>query len=459
MECEKIFCVKSIKFLLMSNLMQLAREGQITEEMQIVATNEHVTAEFIQKGIANGHIIIPKNNSHNIAPIGIGDGLFTKINSNIGTSMFVCDKEAELEKARISVKFGADTLMDLSTGKTEADLIEIRQQLLNEIPIPLGTVPIYQAGLRALNRDGAIINMTEDDMFSVVEEQAKEGVDFFTIHCGITQQVCEYIKTHPRTMGIVSRGGTFLVAWILHHELENPFSRNFDYLLDLAQQYNFSLSLGDGLRPGSVFDATDYVQIQELLEISKLVQRCWDKNVQVMVEGPGHVPANQIATNMQLQKSLCKGAPFYVLGPLVTHIAPGYDEITSAIGGTMAAMAGANYLCYVTPAEHLGLPNLEEVKRGVIASKIAAHAADIVKRPEFALEWDKRMDIARKNLDWKGMIEASIDPETASAIHYRGTPSQEETRCSMCGNFCAIKVLDDALKEKGSKDDLPKDCF
>lgn len=426
--------------------MKLARDGQITEEMKQVAQKEHVSPEYIQKGIASGRIIITKNSNHKIPSLGIGEGLFTKINSNIGTSMFVCDKAMEIEKAKISLKYGADTIMDLSTGKTEEDVRELRQQILREIPIPLGTVPIYQAGLRAQRRNGAIINLTEDDMFSVVEEQAKEGVDFFTIHCGITKQLCDHIKQHPRTMGIVSRGGTFLIAWILNNGQENPYYKNFDYLLEMAQKYDFSLSLGDGMRPGCVFDATDYSQVSELLEISKLVQRCWDKNVQVMVEGPGHMPANQIATNMQLQKSVCKGAPFYVLGPLVTDIAPGYDEITSAIGGTIAAMSGANYLCYVTPAEHLGLPNLDDVKRGVIASKIAAHAADIVKRPEQALEWDRQMDIARKNLDWPGMIKHAIDPETAEKVHYRGNPNKQESRCSMCGDFCAIKILDDALK-------------
>ena len=271
-------------------------------------------------------------------------------------------------------------------------LFRSRASLLKEVPIPLGTVPVYQSGVRALARDRAIIHMTEDDMFNVVEEQAKEGVDFFTIHCGITQEICQHIKKHPRMMGVVSRGGTFEASWILHHGEENPYLKNFDYLLELAQKYDFSLSLGDGMRPGGIFDATDYAQIHELLEISKLVQRCWDKDVQVIVEGPGHVPAHQIATNMVLQKSVCKGAPFYVLGPLVTDIAPGYDHLVGAIGGTMAGLAGANFLCYVTPAEHLALPNIEETKQGVIASKIAAHAIDIVKRPDIALEWDRKID-------------------------------------------------------------------
>lgn len=437
------------------SLMRLAKDHKLTNDMQIVADKEKVSVEFIQKGLASGRIVIPKNNLRQIAPIGIGDGLFIKINSNIGTSMFVCDPSQELQKAKISVQYGADTVMDLSSGKTEDDIRTLRKNILTEIPVPLGTVPIYQVGLRALKRHGAIIHMTEDDMFNVIEEQAKAGVDFFTIHAGITQQLCSYVQDHPRMMGIVSRGGTFLTAWILYHQQENPLNKNFDNLLELAQKYDFSLSLGDGMRPGCQFDSSDYAQNQELLEISKLVIRSWEKNVQVMVEGPGHMPANQIAANMTLEKSLCKGAPYYVLGPLVTDIAPGYDEITAAIGGTIAGIAGANFLCYVTPAEHLGLPTLEETKRGVIASKIAAHAVDIVKRPEFALEWDKKMDYARKNLDWDQMINTSIDPDTARTIHYRSDPKKKEARCSMCGDFCAIKVLDEILKTSSQKN---KEC-
>ena len=429
-------------------LMQAARSGQITDEMKAVAEKEKVTPEFIRDGIAAGRIVIPKNINHPISPIGIGKGLFIKINSNIGASMFVCDSAMEFAKAKISVQFGADTVMDLSTGRTEADVRAMRQKILQELPVPLGTVPIYQAGLRALQRKQAIVDMTEDDMLNVVEEQAKEGVDFFTIHAGITLNLCEHIKKHPRMLGVVSRGGTFLTAWCLHHQQENPYHKHFDYLLEMAQNYDFCFSLGDGMRPGCIFDGTDYAQVQELIHLSDLVERCWQKNVQVMVEGPGHSPANQIGPNMDLQKRLCKGAPFYVLGPLVTDIAPGYDEITAAIGGTMAAMAGADFLCYVTPAEHLGLPTLEETKRGVIASKIAAHAADIVLRPKEAMEWDRKMDIARKKLDWDGMFQAAIDPEVAKNIHFRGKKDKTETRCSMCGDFCAIKILEQALEDK-----------
>ena len=281
-------------------------------------------------------------------------------------------------------------------------------KILNEIKVPIGTVPIYQTALRALEKKGAILHMDEDDMFNVVEEQAKEGVDFFTIHVGVTKEIVSHLIKHPRLMGVVSRGGTFLASWILENNVENPFNSRYDYLLEMAQEYDFTLSLGDGMRPGSIFDSTDFAQVQELLEISKLVKRTRDADVQVMVEGPGHIPANEVERNIKMQKSVCDEAPFYVLGPLVTDIAPGYDEIVGAIGGAIAGLAGADYLCYVTPSEHLGLPKKEEVKRGVIASKIAAHAVNIARYGKRASNWDYKMDIARKNLDWEGMIQHSI---------------------------------------------------
>lgn len=429
--------------------MKTAREGNITEEMRIVAQQEHLDVEFIRRGLANGRIIIPKSNRRELnPPIGIGEGLLVKINANIGSSKKVCDKENELEKARIAVKYGADTVMDLSTGVTEEDIQNIRKSILNEVKIPLGTVPIYQTALRAIEKKGAIIHMDEDDMFNVVEEQAKEGVDFFTIHVGVTQDIVEYLIDHPRAMGVVSRGGTFLAAWILENEMDNPFNKGYDYLLEIAKEYDFTLSLGDGMRPGGIMDSTDYAQIQELLEISKLVKRAWKENIQVMVEGPGHIPANEVERNIKVQKSLCEGAPFYVLGPLVTDIAPGYDEIVSAIGGVLAGLAGADYLCYVTPSEHLGLPNIEDVKRGVIASKIAAHAVNIARYGNKASKWDQDMDIARKNLDWKSMINLAIDPNWAKEIHFRDGSSQDDEVCSMCGEFCAIKLLKEALERK-----------
>lgn len=430
--------------------MKIAKDGKTTKEMEIVANNEQLDIEFIRKGIASGRIIIPKSNRRDTNPIGIGEGLFVKINANIGSSKRVCDIKQELEKAKVAVKYGADTVMDLSTGVTEEDVINIRKNILNEVKVPIGTVPIYQSALRALEKKGAIINFDEDDLFNVVEEQAKEGVDFFTIHVGVTRQIVEYLREHPRVMGVVSRGGTFLAAWILENELENPFNSQFDYLLELAQEYDFTLSLGDGLRPGCIFDSTDQSQIQELIEISKLVKRSWKKNVQVMVEGPGHVPANEIERNIKIMKSLCDHAPFYVLGPLVTDIAPGYDHITSAIGGVIAGMAGADYLCYVTPSEHLALPNLNDVKTGVIASRIAAHSVNIAKYGKKASKWDYQMDLARKDLDWEGMIKHSIDPELSKDIHFRNGNLDDDV-CSMCGEFCAIKILKDALDKKSSK--------
>jgi len=429
--------------------MKTAKNGNTTREMEIVAENEQVDLEFIRRGIEKGRIIIPKSNRRELeTPIGIGKGLLIKINANVGSSKTVCNMEEELEKAKIAVKFGADTVMDLSTGVTESNIQTIRKQILSEVKVPIGTVPIYQTALRTIESNKAIVHMNEDDMFNVIEEQAKEGVDFFTIHVGVTKKIVDYLVDHPRTMGVVSRGGTFLASWILENEMENPYNRRYDYLLEMAQEYDFTLSLGDGMRPGCIFDSTDYVQVQELLEISKLVKRAWAVDVQVMVEGPGHIPANEIERNVKLQKSLCDEAPFYVLGPLVTDIAPGYDELVGAIGGTIAGLAGADYLCYVTPSEHLGLPTKEEVKRGVIASKIAAHAVNIAKYGKRASGWDYKMDIARKNLDWEGMIECSIDPALAREVHYRNGKSVDEDVCSMCGEFCAIKLLKDTLERK-----------
>ncbi|MFW9782036.1 MAG: phosphomethylpyrimidine synthase ThiC [Candidatus Heimdallarchaeota archaeon] len=434
----------------MSTLIKTARNGNTNEDMEIVAKNEHIDIEFLRRGIENGRIIIPKSNHRELnQPIGIGKGLLVKINANVGSSKTVCNLKEEIEKAKIAVKFGADTVMDLSTGITEADIKEIRKEILDQIKVPIGTVPIYQTALRALENKGAIIHMDEDDMFNVVEEQAKEGVDFFTIHVGVTKEIVKYLVDHPRLMGVVSRGGTFLASWILENDKENPFNSRYDYLLEMAQEYDFTLSLGDGMRPGSIFDSTDFTQVQELLEISKLVKRAWAADVQVMVEGPGHIPANEIAHNIKMQKSLCDEAPFYVLGPLVTDIAPGYDDIVAAIGGVIAGLAGADYLCYVTPSEHLGLPTINDVKRGVISSKIAAHAVNISRYGKKASDWDYKMDIARKKLDWEGMIEQAIDPELAREIHYRnGCGEEHEEVCSMCGEFCAIKLLKDTLESK-----------
>jgi phosphomethylpyrimidine synthase len=423
--------------------MEAAKRGQITEEMRIVAKDEGESPEVICQRIAEGTVIITRNIQHeNVRPIGIGKGLHTKVNANIGTSRDLCDLKLEVEKAKIAVKYGADTIMDLSTA---GDLDEVRKAIIKAVNVPVGTVPIYQAAIEAAEKKGAIIHMTEDDIFKTIEKHAKDGVDFMTVHCGVTQQIVKKLAKHPRLMGVVSRGGTFLAAWMLHHGKENPLYANYDYLLEMAKKYDFALSLGDGLRPGCIFDSTDWAQIQELLTIGELVERARAENVQVMVEGPGHLPLSDVVANVQLEKAICKGAPFYVLGPVVTEIAPGYDHIVGAIGGALAGLAGADFLCYLTPAEHLGLPSPEDVKEGVIATKIAAHAVDIVKLGAKASAKDLAMAKARASLDWKGQFENSIDPEKARKIHGRVKPKSPRT-CSMCSEYCAIKILRDALK-------------
>ncbi len=430
----------------MTTQIEAARKGQITQEMRIVAKDEDEPLQRIVHRIAKGTVIIARNvRRENVHPIGIGEGLHTKVNANIGTSADLFDLNLEIEKAKIAVKYGSDTLMDLSTG---GDIDEIRRAILKAVDVPIGTVPIYQAAIEATKRKGAIIHMTEDDIFNTIENQAKDGVDFMTVHCGVTQQIVKRIAKHPRLMGIVSRGGTFLAAWILHHKKENPLYANYDYLLEIAKEYDFALSLGDGLRPGCIFDSTDWPQIQELLTIGELVERSRATDVQTMVEGPGHLPLNHVESNVQLEKSICKGAPFYVLGPVVTEIAPGYDHIVGAIGGALAGLAGADFLCYLTPSEHLGLPELEDVKEGVIATKIAAHAVDIVKVGTKATCRDLNMAKARANLDWKKQFENALDPEKAMKIHGRLELKRSET-CSMCSEYCALKILEEALKAEG----------
>jgi len=430
----------------MVNQMKAAKLGQITEEMRIVAKEEDESPEKICKRIAAGRVVITRNiERENVVPLGIGEGLRTKINANVGTSADLCDLNLEVEKAKIAVKYGADTVMDLSTS---GNLDEIRKAILNAVNVPIGTVPIYQTAIEAAKNKGTIINMDEDDIFNTIERHAKDGVDFMTVHCGVTQQIIKRIAKHPRLIGIVSRGGTFLAAWILHHNKENPLYANFDYLLEIAKKYDFALSLGDGLRPGCIFDATDWPQVQELLTIGELVERARAADVQAIVEGPGHLPLNQIESNVQLEKSVCKGAPFYVLGPVITEIAPGYDHIVGAIGGTLAGLAGADFLCYLTPAEHLGLPTLEDVKEGVVVTKIAAHAVDIVKLGSKAATRDLTMAKARASLNWKKQIENALDSERAKKIRGRIRLKSPET-CSMCSQYCAIKILKEALKAEG----------
>ncbi|MGD8506837.1 MAG: phosphomethylpyrimidine synthase ThiC [Candidatus Bathyarchaeota archaeon] len=426
--------------------MKAAKKGQITEEMHIVAKDEDELPQRICKRVAKGTVIITRNVQRvNVHPTGIGEGLRVKINTNIGTSSDLCDLNLEIEKAKVAAKYGSDTLMDLSTG---GNIDKIRSAIIETVDAPIGTVPIYQAAIKASEKRGAIIHMTEDDIFNTIEKHARDGVDFMTVHCGVTQQIVERIAKHPRLMGIVSRGGTFLVAWMLHHNKENPLYANYDYLLEIAAEYDFTLSLGDGLRPGCIFDSTDWPQIQELLTIGELVERARTRDVQTMVEGPGHLPLNHVESNVQLEKSICKGAPFYVLGPVVTEIAPGYDHIVGAIGGALAGLAGADFLCYLTPSEHLGLPSLKDVKEGVIATKIAAHAVDIARLGLKASARDLAMAKARANLDWKEQFENALDPEKAMKIRDRVKLKRPET-CSMCSEFCALKVLKEALKAEG----------
>ncbi len=429
-------------------LIDKARKGIITPLLRKIAQEENIHPDDLLSLIAQGRVVIPYNKNHSPSlPAAVGTRMRTKVNVNLGTSRDYPDLKAELTKLKISLKHGADAVMDLSTG---GDIRAIRKKLLIRAAVPLGTVPVYQASIEAISRRGSIVEMTEDDLFAVIESQAREGVDFMTVHCGLTLKAVERLRLQGRVADIVSRGGAFHLAWMVHHNRENPLYANFDRLLELARKYDFTLSLGDGLRPGSILDATDRPQIEELLTLGELVQRAREAGVQAMVEGPGHVPIDQVAMNIKLQKRLCQEAPFYVLGPLVTDIAPGYDHIVSAIGGAIAAAAGADFLCYVTPAEHLGLPTLEDVKEGLIASRIAAHAADLVKGIPGALEKDLAISRARKQLDWSQQQKLAIDPEKFSAIRKR---RKSRTRaCSMCGEFCAMKIVSQFLKS-GKADD------
>ena len=421
--------------------LEQARKGVITPQMQIVAEQEKLEAEFIRQGIADGNIVIPANIKHkNFTPFGIGKGLRTKVNANLGTSSDYGTIQTELEKLRMAIDCGADTVMDLSTG---GDIPAVRRAVMQASSIPVGTVPIYQAAIKAIKESGAIVKMSVDDFFSAIEENARDGVDFVTVHCGVTRSAIARLKKQGRITDVVSRGGAFTVGWILHNDCENPLYEYYDRLLEIARKYDVTLSLGDGMRPGCLADATDHAQVEELLILGELVQRAWDAGVQVMVEGPGHVPLNQIETNVKLQKSICKGAPFYVLGPLVTDIGAGYDHITGAIGGAIAAMAGADFLCYVTPSEHLSLPDVEDVRQGVIASRIAGHAADIAKGVKGAMDWDIKMAKARKALDWEGQAKLTLTPEYSRKVHAKHTSGGEA--CSMCGDYCAMKVVGEYL--------------
>lgn len=418
--------------------LEYALQGIITEQMKSAAKKEDIEAEKIMQGIAHGEIVLPCNANHkNLQPLAVGKGLSVKINANIGTSEALFDIDFELEKLKTAIDAGAHSVMDLSTG---GDIDNVRREIIKNSTVMVGTVPLYQVLVESKHDKKNAFDISEDEIFSAIEKHCHDGVDFITVHCGVTKSIVEELKNEKRIMGIVSRGGSFMAAWILYNNKENPLYDQFDRLLGIAKKYDVTLSLGDGLRPGCLEDATDSLQIKELVVLGELVKKAREYGVQVIVEGPGHVPLDQIEANVKLEKSLCYNAPFYVLGPIVTDVAPGYDHITSAIGGAIAAFSGADFLCYVTPAEHLGLPNITDVKEGVIAARIAAHSADVAKGIKNAKNWDLEMSKARKALDWKKQIELAIDLERAAAIRKdRNTDDQE--CCTMCGSFCAYKMV------------------
>jgi len=419
----------------MTTQMEAAKKGTLTEAMQVVAQSEHMHPERLRELVAAGQVVIPSNMNHRaLAAAGIGQGLRTKINVNIGVSRDCCDIGLELEKARTAIALKADAIMDLSCyGKTR----EFRRTLIEMSPLMIGTVPVYDA-IGLLSKELKAISV--DEFFHVVETHAQAGVDFMTIHCGMNRATAERIKRNKRLTRIVSRGGSLLFSWMELNQCENPFYEHYDRLLDICAAYDITLSLGDACRPGSIHDSTDAAQVEELIVLGELTRRAWAKNVQVIIEGPGHMAINEIAANMLMQKRLCHGAPFYVLGPLVTDVAPGYDHITSAIGGAIAATNGADFLCFVTPAEHLRLPNLEDTREGIIAARIAAHAADIAKGIPQAREWDNAMSRARADVDFPKMIELAIDPEKARKYRQESAPAKEES-CTMCGDMCPMRSM------------------
>ena len=415
--------------------MDAAKKNIITKEMEVVAAKENKTPEQIMELVKVGKVAIPANKNHkSLSAEGVGEGLKTKINVNLGISKDCPECESELEKVRVAIEMKAEAIMDLSNyGKTEG----MRKKIVDMSPAMLGTVPIYDAvGFY----DKELKDITAEEFLDVVKKHGEDGVDFITIHAGLNRETVETIKRNPRLTSVVSRGGSLLFAWMELNNAENPFYENYDELLDICAKYDMTISLGDACRPGSVNDATDASQIKELITLGELTKRAWEKNVQVMIEGPGHMPLNEVKSNMILEKKLCHGAPFYVLGPLVTDIAPGYDHITSAIGGAIAATYGADFLCYVTPAEHLRLPNLDDMKEGIIATKIAAHAADIAKNIPGAIEWDNKMSKARADLDWEGVFEQAIDPEKARRYRKESQPHDEES-CTMCGKMCSARTM------------------
>jgi phosphomethylpyrimidine synthase len=422
---------------------EAARKGIITEEFKKVASSERMAVEELVSDIAEGRTVIPVSTLRSIEPAGIGRGLRVKVNANIGTSRDRISIDEEMRKLSAIAKFGADAVMDLSTG---GPVREIRNALLQESPLPVGTVPIYEAAVAAAEKYGMMSKMTVEDIFGVIELHAKDGVDFITVHSGLTRVAIGRLKREGRVLDVVSRGGSFLVEWMVYNDRENPLYEHFDRLIEISKKYDLTLSLGDGLRPGCLADATDRSQIEELLTIGELHDYALREGVQTIIEGPGHVPLNQVELNTRIQKEICKGAPFYVLGPLVTDVAMGYDHIAAAIGGAIAGAAGADFLCYVTPAEHIRLPSVDDVIEGIIALRIAAHAADIARGIPSAIEKDRRMAECRKRLDWNGQIASSLNPDRIRQWRAEVPPSEQEV-CSMCGEFCAIRIVERALQK------------
>jgi phosphomethylpyrimidine synthase len=437
----------------MGTQMSSARRGIPTEEMLQVAKDEDIDINFIIKKVANGSIIIPRNNTRKqkIKVVGIGKGLKTKVNVNIGTSTLYQNLDEEISKAKIAVKYGGDTIMDLSDG---GNLDLIREKLLEAAPITFGTVPIYQAYAYGVEKYKNPLNITEDDFLNAFEKHAKDGVDYTTIHSGITKEIAKRVLEVKRHAGIVSKGGTITAAWMLKYDKENPYFEHFDYLCEIARKYDVTFSLGDALRPGSILDSHDELQIQEMINVARLCKRAHEKDVQVMAEGPGHVPLNEVAANVRLAKSLIGEIPYYVLGPLVTDIAAGYDHIASAIGAAVSASEGVDLLCYLTPAEHLSLPDVDDVKEGLIAYRIAAHAGDLVKIRDKAIKWDREITKARRTLNWQKQIELSINPEEAERIHNRqGQHEGNNVPCTMCGGACVYIMLPQQRKYE-DKDEI-----
>ncbi|MDH7517244.1 MAG: phosphomethylpyrimidine synthase ThiC [Candidatus Thermoplasmatota archaeon] len=419
-----------------------AKLGKTTEQMKMVAKNERIDLETVRRRVASGHIVIPFNPVHSPESLGIGKGLRVKVNANIGTSREYCDIKEEVEKAKIAVEAGAHAVMDLSTG---GDLDKIRLSLIKTVDVPFGTVPVYQAGIKAIEKHGSIVEMTEDDMFNSFEKHGKQGVDFAVAHVGVTMESVERLKRQKRLIPMVSRGGAFHMAWILHNKKENPLYKNFDYLLDIAKKYDMTLSLGDGMRSGSLYDSNDRAKFQELLIIGELVEKARERGVQTMVEGPGHMPLNDIQANIQVMKTVTRDAPYFVLGPLVTDIAPGYDHFVGGIGGALAGFYGADFLCYVTPAEHLCLPDKNDVRDGVITARIAAHAADLARGIDRGV--DATFSKARENLNWNKMFEICIDPKKAREYRKKRLPVEDTKACSMCGKLCAIEIVKKYIKQ------------